>query len=133
MYDLANIFWNSISLYYFCSCETCHYWFHFECVGVTHNDECVIREDVPYYCPTCCKPKKKLVPSRERKSNPPSKSSRKRKHPATKENDSNSLVSFYIFVNCYTLLELLVVETGCDLIIIILFVSENTYKKRRSF
>merc|ERR1719412_1703671 len=43
------------------SCETCHYWFHFECVGVSHTDECVLREDVPYYCPSCCKPKRKLL------------------------------------------------------------------------
>jgi len=43
------------------SCETCHYWFHFECVGVSHSDQCVLREDVPYYCPSCCKPKRKLL------------------------------------------------------------------------
>jgi len=35
------------------SCETCMYWFHFECVGVTHEDECVINENEPYYCPKC--------------------------------------------------------------------------------
>ena len=29
------------------------YWFHFECVGVTHEDECVINENEPYYCPKC--------------------------------------------------------------------------------
>jgi len=35
------------------SCETCMYWFHFECVGVTHDDPCVINENEPYYCPKC--------------------------------------------------------------------------------
>merc|ERR1712098_341665 len=28
-------------------------WFHFTCVGVTHEDDCVKSEDVPYYCPSC--------------------------------------------------------------------------------
>ena len=49
------------------SCETClHWWatssqapcnpvipsrYHFNCVGVTHTDDCVVKEDVPYFCP----------------------------------------------------------------------------------
>ena len=51
----------NISLFLYFSCETCHYWFHFECVGVSHSDQCVLREDVPYYCPSCRKPKRKLL------------------------------------------------------------------------
>jgi len=35
------------------SCETCLHWFHFQCVGVGHEDECVVSEDVPFYCPSC--------------------------------------------------------------------------------
>merc|ERR1712045_301276 len=35
------------------NCEKCSYWFHFECVGVTHSDACVQREDVPFYCSKC--------------------------------------------------------------------------------
>ena len=35
------------------SCETCQYWFHFECVGVKPTDECVINENAPYFCPKC--------------------------------------------------------------------------------
>jgi len=35
------------------SCETCLHWYHFNCVGVTHNDDCVVKEDVPYFCPSC--------------------------------------------------------------------------------
>jgi len=35
------------------SCEICTRWFHFNCVGVTHEDACVKSEDVPYYCPSC--------------------------------------------------------------------------------
>jgi len=35
------------------SCETCLRWFHFPCVGVTHDDDCVRMEDVPFYCPSC--------------------------------------------------------------------------------
>ena len=35
------------------SCEICQRWFHFTCVGVTHQDHCVRSEDVPYYCPSC--------------------------------------------------------------------------------
>jgi len=35
------------------SCEICTRWFHFTCVGVTHEDDCVKSEDVPYYCPSC--------------------------------------------------------------------------------
>jgi len=35
------------------SCETCLHWFHFSCVGVSHLDDCVIKEDVPYFCPQC--------------------------------------------------------------------------------
>ena len=58
------------------SCETCHYWFHFECVGVTHADECVIKEDVPYYCPTCCRSNKNPV-SFKSINQPPKKSSNK--------------------------------------------------------
>ena len=70
------------------SCETCHYWFHFECVGVTHSDECVIREDVPYYCPTCYRPTKlpdSLQRSQDRSSRSSSKNSRKRKNLASKD------------------------------------------------
>ena len=29
---------------------------HFECVGVTHSDACVQREDVPFYCSKCGSP-----------------------------------------------------------------------------
>ena len=35
------------------SCEICTRWFHFNCVGVTHEDACVKSEQVPYYCPSC--------------------------------------------------------------------------------
>merc|ERR1719295_242817 len=35
------------------SCETCLHWYHFNCVGVTHSDDCVVKEDVPYFCPSC--------------------------------------------------------------------------------
>ena len=35
------------------SCEICTRWFHFNCVGVTHEDACVQSEQVPYYCPSC--------------------------------------------------------------------------------
>ena len=35
------------------SCEICTRWFHFNCVGVTHEDSCVTDEDAPYYCPSC--------------------------------------------------------------------------------
>ena len=35
------------------SCEICTRWFHFNCVGVTHEDDCVQSETVPYYCPSC--------------------------------------------------------------------------------
>lgn len=35
------------------NCEKCEYWFHFQCVGVTHNDEWVKNEDVPYFCDKC--------------------------------------------------------------------------------
>jgi len=35
------------------NCDSCRYWFHLECVDVTENDDCVINEDLPYYCPTC--------------------------------------------------------------------------------
>ena len=35
------------------SCEICTRWFHFNCVGVTHEDDCVQSEQVPYYCPSC--------------------------------------------------------------------------------
>ncbi len=41
------------------SCETCFYWFHFECVGVTQADACVQREDVPFFCQKCRKGSKK--------------------------------------------------------------------------
>ena len=86
--------------YYFCtfSCETCHYWFHFECVGVAHTDECVLREDVPYYCPTCVKPKKQQkVSNRETKSSTPSqKSSKKRKTSYAKENEIEASVILYL-------------------------------------
>jgi len=35
------------------NCDYCRYWFHLTCVEVSDNDDCVINEDVPYYCPTC--------------------------------------------------------------------------------
>ena len=35
------------------SCEICTYWFHFECVGVKPTDQCVVREDVPFFCSKC--------------------------------------------------------------------------------
>lgn len=41
------------------NCEKCEYWFHFQCVGVTHNDEWVKNEDVPYFCDKCRGIKKK--------------------------------------------------------------------------
>ena len=44
------------------SCETCMYWFHFECVGVTHQDACVQDENEPYFCPKCTKAKTKKSP-----------------------------------------------------------------------
>ena len=79
------------------SCETCHYWFHFECVGVAHTDECVLREDVPYYCPTCVKPKKQQkVSSRETKpSTPNQKSSKRRKTSSAKEHEIEASVLLF--------------------------------------
>lgn len=35
------------------NCDSCHYWFHFTCVGVKKEDDCVTREDVPFHCPHC--------------------------------------------------------------------------------
>jgi len=59
------------------SCETCLRWFHFLCVGVSHEDDCVRMEDVPYYCPTCHlktkKGKKGRRPSRPAKPKPKKK------------------------------------------------------------
>lgn len=49
------------------SCETCLRWFHFQCVGVTHNDDCVRMEDVPYFCPTCHLKTKKPRPIKKPK------------------------------------------------------------------
>ena len=54
------------------SCEICTYWFHFECVGVKPTDQCVVREDVPFFCSKCksgssskkSKPKKAAVPKK---------------------------------------------------------------------
>ena len=49
------------------SCEICTYWFHFECVGVKPTDQCVVREDVPFFCSKCksgtkkAKPKKAII------------------------------------------------------------------------
>ena len=34
-------------------CEKCEHWFHFECVGVTSDDLCVQKQDVPYFCSNC--------------------------------------------------------------------------------
>ncbi|XP_040574861.1 uncharacterized protein [Lepeophtheirus salmonis] len=42
------------------SCETCNLWFHFICVGVTHRDEVVQRQDVPFFCPKCLPHSKQL-------------------------------------------------------------------------
>jgi len=54
------------------SCETCLMWFHFQCVGVTHLDDCVRMEDVPYYCPAChLKSKKQKKPKKPKKDKPP--------------------------------------------------------------
>ena len=80
------------------SCETCHYWFHFECVGVAHTDECVLREDVPYYCPTCVKPKKQQkVSNRETKPSTPSqKNSKKRKTSSAKEHEIEASVILFL-------------------------------------
>ena len=60
------------------SCETCTYWFHFTCVGVSQADACVQREDVPFYCKNCKKTSKKKA-SRKSLSKP--KSSAKAKTP----------------------------------------------------
>jgi len=76
------------------SCETCLRWFHFPCVGVTHDDDCVRMEDVPYYCPSCNpiikkkKPKKmaadKAKTSRPTKPKPKPRKQTKPTKPPTK-------------------------------------------------
>jgi len=65
------------------SCETCLRWFHFNCVGVTHSDDCVRMEDVPYYCPTCdlkvrkqARQKKPKTPRRTKAKAKPKKSAK---------------------------------------------------------
>ena len=56
------------------NCEKCEYWFHFECVGVTHDDEWVKNEDVPYFCSNCGGPKRKIKKKKAKKvSKPPPK------------------------------------------------------------
>ncbi len=49
------------------SCEKCEYWFHFECVGVTHEDEWVKNEDVPYFCANCGGPNRVKKPKKNAK------------------------------------------------------------------
>ena len=46
------------------SCEICTYWFHFECVGVKPTDQCVVREDVPFFCSKCKSGTKKAKPKK---------------------------------------------------------------------
>lgn len=59
------------------SCETCQYWFHFDCVGVKHSDPFVQREDVPYFCPGC---KSKSSKSKKKKKKSSPKKSKKTKN-----------------------------------------------------
>ena len=47
------------------SCETCTYWFHFECVGVKQTDQCVQREDVPFFCKKCSGKTVKRAPTKK--------------------------------------------------------------------
>ena len=57
--------------------------FHFECVGVTHNDECVKSEDIPYFCPKCSgNPSKFNYPAKSGRKPPANKKSKK-KEPVT--------------------------------------------------
>jgi len=52
------------------NCEKCEYWFHFECVGVTHDDPWVKNEDVPYFCVKCGGVKPKRTPAKRARSKP---------------------------------------------------------------
>jgi len=85
------------------SCETCLRWFHFQCVGVTHLDDCVRMEDVPYFCPTCHlktkkqrppkkpkKPKKEKPPSQPKVAPPKAAKNTKNRGRTTKPNNAQS-------------------------------------------
>lgn len=77
------------------SCETCTYWFHFECVGVNSSHPCVLREDVPFYCSKCKKPTKKAK-SKPKKAAPTTtpkskKSSSKKASPTPKVTPSPTI------------------------------------------
>ena len=70
------------------SCETCTYWFHFECVGVKPTDQCVVREDVPFFCKKCKKPPAKKTPK------PPKKAKSKPKAQVTSPTPIKLKISF---------------------------------------
>ena len=53
-------------------CDKCEEWFHFVCVGITENDDCVKNENASFFCKKCKKPpksshKRKRVSKNEKK------------------------------------------------------------------
>jgi len=72
------------------SCETCLYWFHFGCVGVTHSDACVIDENEPYFCPSCKKAAAAKAKASKAKATSKTKAAPKTPKPPKKTKETSS-------------------------------------------